>query len=113
VLGDSNDEVGRLAELIGDRAARIDPEEAARTREDLKDFVDDWAARNALREYSWYGKRNREALTIRAEKAAEMRAQRREVGDMWVIPSTMRNVEPGTPVKLVRPLRAAQTEDRE
>jgi hypothetical protein len=113
VLGDSDDEVKHLAALIGDRAERIDPEEAVRTREDLQDFVEDWAARNALREYSWYGKRNREALTIRAEKAAEMRAQRREVGDMWVIPSTMRNVEPGTPVKLVKALRAERTEDRE
>jgi hypothetical protein len=42
-----------------------------------------------------------------------MRAKRREVGDMWVIPSTMRNVEPGTPVKLVKALRAETTEERE
>jgi hypothetical protein len=113
VLGESADEVLRLADLIGERAERIDPEESLLTQEELRKCIEDWISRTALREYTWYGKRNREALMIRAEKAAEMRAQRKEVGDMWVIPSTMRNVEPGTPVKLVKALRFEQPEDRE
>lgn len=113
VVGDHDDEVMRLGELIAARAARIDPEEAPATERELRDLVEDWAARGSLQDYTWNRWRREQALTIPAEQAAELRAMRREFGDAWVIPSTMRNVEPGTPVKLVKALSVANTEEAE
>lgn len=112
-LGDQEDEVQRLAALIAERAARVDPDESARTKDELRDLVEEWGARTALSDYMWNRFRSRHSLTIPAEQAAALRAMRREIGDAWIIPSTMRNVEPGTPVKLVKALKAETQEDRE
>ena len=99
----SEDAVIALAETIISRASKVEPEEAEATREQIEALIDLWGERGVLQSYhnDW---RPLTSLLISSERAATMRAARREIGDAWPTPSSMRNVEPMTKVSLVERL---------
>lgn len=105
VLGPSQDAVRELADRIVARAAIVEGEEQDATRVQLDDLLEQWAERTHLDFYfnDW---KPANALMVSAERAATMRAARREIGDAWPTPSSMRNVEPMTRVALIERLRA-------
>ena len=104
-LGASEASVKELAERIVARAREVEPEEADATMEQLDNVLEEWASRSDVKKYhdDW---RPASSLMVSAERAATMRAARREIGLAWPTPSSMRSVEPTTKVALIEKLRA-------
>jgi hypothetical protein len=111
VLGTSEEAVRGLADRIVARASVVEAEEQDATRVQLDDLLEQWVERTHLDFYfnDW---KPANALMVSAERAATMRAARREIGDAWPTPSSMRSVEPMTKVALIEHLRA-ETDDED
>lgn len=111
VLGNSEAAVLELAERLISRVGAVEPEEVATTRAQFGELVEMWASRTNLKKYhnDWEPV---SALMISAEHAATRRAARRELGEAWPTPSSLRTVEPGVRVALIERLKAhVQSED--
>lgn len=103
--------VEKLAIIIEQRVARVDPAERVAVSNKLKHLIDQWAMRTDLESY-WddYGKKI--SLLMSAEQfAAKVSAE--GGGDpegtsraLWPTPNSMREVEPGVPFTLRRILKA-------
>jgi hypothetical protein len=109
-LGDAVDEVQQLLETIVKRACDVELEETDATREQLENALREWETRGSLECY-FNDHRPATALMVSAEHAATRRAARKELGDAWPIPSSMRNVEPMTKVSLIEKLAVERDEE--
>ena len=88
----------------------MEPEELDATRAQIEGLIEMWASRTNLETYGNDRKPN-SSLMISAESAATRRALRREVGDAWPTPSSLRTVEPAVQVALVERLPVLVNED--
>jgi len=102
--------VERLARIIEQRAARVDPGETDAISRKLKHLLDEWASRKDLQVY-WddYGQRN--SLLMSAEQYAAGVDMDAEAGPggrrraLWPTPNSMREVEAAAPFVLVNVLK--------
>jgi hypothetical protein len=101
--------VREVVGLINARAARVDPEEAAATAEQLARLTDDWRLKSSIISDWWWTRRAKAALLIGAEDQAAL-VTRDWVTDAWPTPNSMREVEPSVRVGYVPGLRSPETE---
>ena len=110
LLGQSEAAVLELAQCLIRRAGDVEPEELDATRAQIEGLIEMWASRTNLETYGNDRKPN-SSLMISAESAATRRALRRELGDAWPTPSSLRTVEPAVQVALVERLPVLVHED--
>jgi hypothetical protein len=100
--------------VILDRVSSVDDSEKEAVRLHLRNLLDRWELRSsrwAAREGAdpGYWKNNpADSLLISAERYVCEVAAGMPGGDVWPTPNSMRDVEPGTPFKLVSRLRVSQ-----
>ncbi len=98
-----------IVPAIVDRAESLDPDEVAGVQESLKALLDQWEERVRLWGSTdpdwWSDRRPAESLLISAETHAAQRAAGLPNSNAWPTPNSMREVEPGTPLKLIERLR--------
>ncbi len=106
-------EVERLAAVIEERVARVDPSERVAVSQKLKRLIDQWASRSDLRRY-WDDYERQTSLLMSAEQFAakadvdpdlDAEGARRA---LWPTPNSMREVEAGTPFVLRRVLKTEE-----
>jgi superfamily II DNA or RNA helicase len=92
----------RVAAVIEQRVARIDPAEQVAVSQKLKRLLDEWASRQDLKTY-WddYGRHasllmSAEQFAAKAEVDADLDSEGARRA-LWPTPNSMREVEPGTP----------------
>lgn len=97
-------EVEILAQVIFERARRVDPDESPAVLQRIMQLLDGWVARKDLAKY-WDDSNKAPSLLISAEAAAALGQDfdRRE----WATPNSMREVEPGTPFVITERLSEA------
>ena len=101
--------------LILDRVSRIDPSERDAVRLHLRNLLDhwelrcsQWAARAGSNPGYWKENTPEDSLLMSAESYVSRVAAGMPGGDVWPTPNSMRDVEPGTPFKLISRLRINQ-----
>jgi hypothetical protein len=98
-----------IVPAILDRAASLDPDEVAGVQESLTALLDQWEERVRVWGRSdpkwWSDTEPAASLLISAEAHAAQRAAGLPNSDAWPTPNSMREVEPGTPLKLIERLR--------
>jgi Helicase conserved C-terminal domain len=101
--------------LILDRVCRIDPSERDAVRLHLRNLLDQWeqrcsqwAARAGSKPGYWKESSPEDSLLISAESYVSRVAAGMPGGDVWPTPNSMRDVEPGSPFKLISRLRINQ-----
>lgn len=106
-------DVERVAAVIEQRVARVDPSERVAVSQKLKRLIDQWASRPDLQRY-WddYGQRtsllmSAEQFAAEADVDADLDAEGARRA-LWPTPNSMREVEAGTPFVLRHVLK---TED--
>jgi hypothetical protein len=95
------------------RVASIDPQELPGVRKRLVQLLDDWEARAGIWESTlgqrkpawWSDTTPQSALLISAEAHAAQSAAGIPNAEAWPTPNSMREVEPGTPFKLIERIR--------
>jgi hypothetical protein len=91
------------------RAASLDPEEVQGVLDSLTALLDQWEERVRVwgnTEPKWWSdSRPTESLLISAETHAAQQAAGLPNSNAWPTPNSMREVEPGTPLKLIERLR--------
>jgi superfamily II DNA/RNA helicase len=106
-------EVDRLAAVIEERVARVDPSERVAVSQKLKRLIDQWVSRSDLRRY-WDDYERQTSLLMSAEQFAakadvdpdlDAEGARRA---LWPTPNSMREVEAGTPFVLRRVLNTEE-----
>lgn len=104
-------DVERLAAVIEQRVARIDPNELVTVSLNLKRLIDQWVSRPDLQSY-WddYGRRtsllmSAEQFAAKADVDADLDAEGARRA-LWPTPNSMREVEAGTPFVLRNVLKA-------
>ena len=84
-------ELQTLVDIIVARAERVDLEEASGVRKFLENKLSDWVYHGTIPKY--WNDYNTKSLMISAETAAEFSATRRNVGQKWPTPNSLRSVE--------------------
>ena len=98
-------EAERIAAVIEQRVARVDPSERVAVSQKLKRLLDEWVSRQDLQSY-WDDYERRTSLLMSAEQfaaKADVDADADPEGArraLWPTPNSMREVEPGTPFVL-------------
>jgi hypothetical protein len=104
-------EAERIAALIEDRVARVDPTERTMVSQKLKRLIDQWSSRPDLQTY-WDDYERRISLLMSAEQFAakadvdsdlDAEGARRA---LWPTPNSMREVEAGAPFVLRHVLKS-------
>ena len=98
---DASDAAKNLIDDIVQRAAAIDPQEAA-VRSELERCLDAWEVRAPR---SYWSRQVRNSLLQNAERAATLRAMGRMPGEAWPTLNNMRSVEAATRFRLAERLR--------
>jgi hypothetical protein len=106
-----DDQLEQLAEELAQRAERIDPPEGKRTRRELRELIQGWRNRSPNIAHYWRDQVERRSLLVSAEQASSRVGSRRDAHSAWPTLNSMRNVEPGTPFRLVERLRHSQVTD--
>jgi hypothetical protein len=101
--------VEEIIARIAARAADIDPEEAAATREELDRVLELWRQRAPVVEMYWNDEKELRSLLMAAERAAARNRSGLSGARAWPTLNSMRSVEAGTPFRLVERLRNGQT----
>ena len=98
-----------IVPVIIDRAASIDPDEVPGVQDSLTALLDQWEERVRMwgrdKPDWWSDRRPANSLLISAETHAAQRAAGLPNSNAWPTPNSMREVEPGTPLKLIERLR--------
>jgi hypothetical protein len=104
-------EAEKIAAVIEERVARVDPSERIMVSQKLRRLIDEWASRNDLQVY-WDDYERRNSLLMSAEQFAakadvdaglDAEGARRA---LWPTPNSMREVEAGAPFFLRHRLRS-------
>lgn len=96
--------------LIDSRVAAVDPEEAAGVRAKLRELLDVWEMRcarwsaGADQPSYWWDQRPDRSLLMSAEQYAARAAAGYANAEVWSTPNSMRDVEPGSPFRLISKL---------
>ena len=96
--------------LVHTRAAAVDPEEAASVTAKLRDLLDVWEMRCARwsaggkQPAYWWDQRPDRSLLMSAEQYAARAAAGYANAEVWSTPNSMRDVEPGSPFRLISKL---------
>lgn len=97
----------QVMSLIVARANAVDPEEVAAVRQKLRDLLDQWEARCSRWSAAsttpayWLDHQPHKSLLMSAEQYAARAAAGWSNAEVWSTPNSMRDVEPGTPFKLI------------
>jgi hypothetical protein len=94
-------DVERLAGVLVERAAEIDPSERDEVRRRISVMLDEWEKRESLQFY-WNERRPQVTLMMSAERLAALRAAHKPESSVWPAPNSMRDVEPETPFRLLK-----------
>lgn len=108
-IDDHSEEVAALSAEIVERARRIDDQEAKATATELRDIVRKWKQGSARLTSFWEDHRPASSLLISAERATS-RLGLRTSSRPWPTLNSMRNVEAGTPFRLIEHLGASPDE---
>jgi hypothetical protein len=99
------------------RVASIDPQELPGVKKRLRQLLDiweeraeEWASDKDLRSPEWWSdSKPQKALLLSAEAHATQAAAGIPNAQAWATPNSMREVEPGTPFKLIERIRTKDT----
>lgn len=103
--GEIRDQVVRLAEVIADRARKVDPAEADATRAQLDRLIHAWEAEAEDGTLSFQGRPGRMRSLLRSPERNGDRG-------LWPTPQSMRDVDPPSPVSLLRSSEIREIRDR-
>lgn len=110
-LNETMTDVDAIAQRIAQRAERCDPAEAAAVRMELHEMIGQWRARAPQLRYYWNDATPTQSLLISAERAAAQETFGRHEGRPWPTLNSLRNVEAGSPIRLVERLAADRGRD--
>lgn len=98
-----------IVSAILERAKSVDPDELQGVRDSLTALLDQWEERarvwDGVEPKWWSDSKPTDSLLISAETHAAKKAAGLPNSNAWPTPNSMREVEPGTPLKLIEKLR--------
>jgi superfamily II DNA/RNA helicase len=102
LTAESEARVRELSEVLLQRVNAIDPDEAASVRSAIDRLIADWIERQDVEDY-WVDTGPTVGLMISAEQHAALRASGARTDRAWPTLNSMRDVEPSTEFRLLRP----------